>query len=457
MFAYPEAMTRGIARWAGRIAVPLTVAALVLGTFSVAQADEPGDPPVEPPAPPTVTWARASASGPIGTVVTLTGSATDVPEGAAVRLQRLGAQWTNVGGLTVDGTRVSAAVKTALGSFRLRLQVVDGAGVVVATSTEATVTGTAIPTSLKLKSPSRVVDYRKATFVATMRAAHGAAPSRAVRLEFRRAGTKSWRKARTIRVKAGRGQVRFAPRNDGRYRLRFPGTRAYRASTSATRALDNLPPGTRVVLPKGAPRPKSLPNQRRGSRQAADATTAKISDAIWKSMKGRSWHAGCPVGRSNLRIVRVNYWAFDGYVRRGEIVVHRKAAGKTARAFTAMFKGRHPIRHMYRVDRFGWSKSLQGADDRKAMKADNTSGFNCRKVVGRSVRSPHAYGRSLDINPWENPFHSSGGWVPNTWFVTHSSPKRVTWRSSSDPVVKLMRKHGFRWTYGRSDIHHFDG
>ncbi|MCL3837023.1 M15 family metallopeptidase [Aeromicrobium duanguangcaii] len=450
-------MTRGIVRWSGRLVVPVVVTALVLGSAAMARADEPSAPEEPPAPPPSVAWTRASASGPIGTQVTLTGAAADLPQGATVRLQRLGKDWTNTGGLGVDGPRLTVRLRTAVDPIRLRLQAVDAAGTVLATSGAATVTGTRIATSLRLQSPSRVVDYRKARFVASWKAAHGPAPTGSVRLEFRKAGTKTWRKARTISVRNGTGAVAFAPRNDGRYRLRFAGTRTYAKATSATRALDNLPPGTRVVLPRGAPRPSSLPAQPRASRKAADAKISKLSDSVWKSMKGRSWHSGCPVGRKDLRIVRVNYWAFDGYVRRGEIVVHRKVAGKTARAFTAMFKGKHPIRNMYRVDRFGWSKSLQGADDRKSMRADNTSGFNCRKVVGRSVRSPHAYGRAIDVNPWENPFHSSGGWVPNRWFVTHASPARVTWRSSSDPVVKLMRKHGFRWSYGRSDMHHFDG
>ena len=42
------------------------------------------------------------------------------------------------------------------------------------------------------------------------------------------------------------------------------------------------------------------------------------------------------------------------------------------------------------------------------MAAGNTSAFNCRDVTGRpGVRSPHSYGRSLDLNTWENPYRSA--------------------------------------------------
>ena len=78
-----------------------------------------------------------------------------------------------------------------------------------------------------------------------------------------------------------------------------------------------------------------------------------------------------------------------------------------------MYDGRYPIRRMYRVDRFGWSKKLHGANDYASMRADNTSAFNCRSVVNKpGVLSPHARGRAVDMNTWENPYRSATGLVP---------------------------------------------
>ena len=173
-------------------------------------------------------------------------------------------------------------------------------------------------------------------------------------------------------------------------------------------------------------------------------------------MTGASWHHGCPVGRGQLRLVRVNYWDYSGYRRRGELIANADAAQAMGSALAEMYRRKLPIRAMYLVDRFGWGKRSRGGNDYASMAAGNTSAFNCRDVTGRpGVRSPHAYGRSLDVNTWENPYRSAQGTVPNTWWQRRSHP-RVAWRSSSHPVVELMARHGFRWTYGTGDTQHFD-
>jgi hypothetical protein len=113
---------------------------------------------------------------------------------------------------------------------------------------------------------------------------------------------------------------------------------------------------------------------------------------------------------------------------------------------------------MYRVDRFGYSSRVKGADDHASMAADNTSGFNCRSVVGRaSIRSPHAHGRSIDINPFENPYrYRRGKWVPNSWWRNKAAGS-YAWTKRSHLVPTIMRRNGFRWTYGAIDGQHFDG
>ena len=78
---------------------------------------------------------------------------------------------------------------------------------------------------------------------------------------------------------------------------------------------------------------------------------------------------------------------------------------------------------MYRVDRFGWSSRSRGGDDYASMAAGNTSAFNCRDVTGRpGVRSPHSWGRSLDVNTWENPYRSAQGIVPNSLVAAALAP-----------------------------------
>ena len=60
---------------------------------------------------------------------------------------------------------------------------------------------------------------------------------------------------------------------------------------------------------------------RAGGSGSERRSSRRISNAVWRSMVGRSWHRGCPVGRSGLRLLSINYWGFDGYRRRGQMVL----------------------------------------------------------------------------------------------------------------------------------------
>jgi 5-hydroxyisourate hydrolase-like protein (transthyretin family) len=275
---------------------------------------------------------------------------------------------------------------------------------------------------------------------------------------FRSLGSGPWRKVRLLHTGAdGRAQVSTKPRQDSRWRARAVRQAWVEGDESPVHRVANIPPGVPVKLPRAAPRPRrSLPDQPHAVGAGANVRITAIPDRVWGQMTGVSWHRGCPVGRAGLRLVRVNYWDYRGYPRRGELVASASAAHPMGAALTEMFRRSLPIRAMYRVDRFGWGARSRGADDYASMAAGNTSAFNCRDVTGRpGVRSPHSYGRALDLNTWENPYRSARGTVPDTWWQGHSHP-RVAWRSRSHPVVRLMARHGLRWTYGLGDTQHFD-
>jgi len=276
---------------------------------------------------------------------------------------------------------------------------------------------------------------------------------------YRRLPGRSWSHVRTVRTGAdGVVSFRIRPRVDTRWAARGPSLTWVTGDRSGAHAVDNVPRMAPVRLPAGAPRPRiSLPAQPRAvAGSGAQVVVSRIPDRVWRHMVGRSWHRGCPVGRSGLRLVRSSYWAYDGYRRRGELVVNAGAVTQFVRALRAQHRLRLPVRSMYRVDRFGWSDRLQGANDYRSMAAGNTSAFNCRSVVGRpGVASPHSWGRSFDINPWENPYRSRDGWVPNSWWVGRSHDQ-VAWRSRSHLRVRMMADAGFAWTYGVADAHHFD-
>jgi hypothetical protein len=381
---------------------------------------------------------------------------------AQVRFERrVGGRWSRIGAGRTDGQGVATTafrVEPAAGDNAVRAVYTGNAELSPVTSQVATVRPRLRSTRLTVSGPAKVVDEKKARLTFRWRAGNGdPVPGRAV-VQVRQ-GKAGWKRhARMIFGADGTASVRVAPRVDTRWRAVGAAGRWWAGATSPVHRLDNVPPLSPVRYPAAAPKPRvRLPDQKRAVGSGANAKVKRIGAKVWRSMKGRSWHSGCPVGRGQLRLVQVNYWGYDGYRHRGELVVNASIAGKTAGVFSALYRDQRRIRAMYRVDRFGWSKRVRGADDYRSMAAGNTSAFNCRDVVGRpGVRSPHSYGRAIDINPWENPYRASHGWVPNQWWVGRSHPV-LAWRSSSHPMVRLMRAHGFRWTYGTGDAHHFDG
>jgi hypothetical protein len=114
-----------------------------------------------------------------------------------------------------------------------------------------------------------------------------------------------------------------------------------------------------------------------------------------------SYRSGCPVGPSQLRTVRLSYWGFDGERHIGRLVVRRTVTGDVVAAFRSIYRNRFPIRRIVPVSAY------RGSDD-ASMAADNTSGFNCRRVEGSTSWSEHAYGEAIDVNPVENPYIAGG-------------------------------------------------
>jgi hypothetical protein len=166
---------------------------------------------------------------------------------------------------------------------------------------------------------------------------------------------------------------------------------------------------------------------------------SRIDSATRARMVGSSWHAGCPVGLADLRLLTLDYRAFDGSVRRGRLVVHRRAARPVRRVFEKLFYAGFPIRRMRLIDAYG-------ASDDRSMEANNTSAFNCRFVKGTSRWSMHAYGKAIDINPVQNPY-------VNGSHVSPDAGERYADRSldakgmihGGDVVVRAFAREGWEW------------
>jgi hypothetical protein len=164
-----------------------------------------------------------------------------------------------------------------------------------------------------------------------------------------------------------------------------------------------------------------------------------------------SWRPGCPVGPSQLRLLRVSHWDFRGRARVGAIVVRAAAARDVVSVFRKLYAARFPVRRLRLVEAY------RGSDD-ASMAADNTSGFNCRFVSGTRRWSQHAYGVAIDINPVENPFVHSGTVEPPAGrrYLDRSNRRRGM-IVEGDVVVRAFAAIGWTWggRWSTPDYQHF--
>lgn len=189
----------------------------------------------------------------------------------------------------------------------------------------------------------------------------------------------------------------------------------------------------------------------------ANSTVTTLSAQRRSSMTGKSWHPGC-IPLSSLREVQINYWGVDGYRHRGILIANAAVVSSIRKAFTSLYNSGYRLRSMHPVDVYGRNANGIGANDYASMAAGNTSMFNCRYQVGkerRRVWSPHATGRALDVNPWENPYLARGGVVPNRWWYDTRASSPLVIRGNS-PVTRILRANHWRWGAWFKDYQHFD-
>ncbi len=155
---------------------------------------------------------------------------------------------------------------------------------------------------------------------------------------------------------------------------------------------------------------------------------------------GPTWNPSCPIGLEELRAVRVAYFGTDGQEHAGELIVHHEVAQEVAAIFADIFEARFPIHEIA-------SAATRGGDDDALMADDITSGFNCRFVDGTNRWSKHAYGRAIDINPFENPWVRAGGKIdpPEAEVYVDRSNSDPRLIRPDGPVVTAFRSQGWSW------------
>jgi hypothetical protein len=176
---------------------------------------------------------------------------------------------------------------------------------------------------------------------------------------------------------------------------------------------------------------------------------------------GGYWRRSCPVSLSELRLLTISHWGFDGEVHTGELVVNRDVAGSLVPVFRRLYRLRFPIRHMRFTDMYG-PKRVRPAD------GDVTGSFHCRQAVsspctggtasGTGRWSNHAYGHAIDLNPVENPYVGCGA-TRDRASARYIDRSRLRKGMVTPAVVSAFRSIGWgwggSWTGRTKDYMHF--
>ncbi|WP_307840950.1 M15 family metallopeptidase [Streptomyces sp. GESEQ-4] len=129
--------------------------------------------------------------------------------------------------------------------------------------------------------------------------------------------------------------------------------------------------------------------------------TKEVTVEQWQRMvESGMWRKGCPATRATLRRVEINYWDFEGAIKRGVLVVNEDITASISRIFTKLFDAKFPIDRMQGVEAYD-------GDNNASLSANNTAAYNCRRpnqINAPVEESPHANGRAVDINPVQNPW-----------------------------------------------------
>ncbi len=175
---------------------------------------------------------------------------------------------------------------------------------------------------------------------------------------------------------------------------------------------------------------------------------------VTAEMLGASYTPGLGCAEpGDLRAIDLVHWGYDGAVHEGRIIVAATEADAIAAVFADLYDSRFPIERIEPVDRYG-------GDDQASMRANNTSGYNCRTVAGTTTLSNHARGKAVDVNPLHNPYVKPGSVEPPEgapW--ADRSDRRPGMIVDGDAVVTAFAARswawGGRWASGQ-DYQHFD-
>ncbi|MFH1051640.1 MAG: M15 family metallopeptidase [bacterium] len=152
----------------------------------------------------------------------------------------------------------------------------------------------------------------------------------------------------------------------------------------------------------------------------------------------------------DLVLLDVTYYSFDNNIHKGQIVVHKDVEQDIREIFNLILKMKFPVNKVIPIVKYDWS-------DDASMEDNNTSAFCYRFIAGTTRLSNHAFGKAIDINPFNNPvIHKDGSTSPGK---AKYNPKKPGTFYKEHPIVQEFLKRGWRWGgdfNSYKDNHHFD-
>jgi hypothetical protein len=242
-----------------------------------------------------------------------------------------------------------------------------------------------------------------------------------------------------------------------------PSTSATSTSTSTTSTSSTTTSTTTTSTTTSTTAPRAAPATTEAAPAAAPAAEdaapaanpnpfSSSIDTVTAADLGASWHDGCPVDPSELRMVTVSLVGFDGSEHSGQVVVNADVADGVVDAFRRLHAESFPVRKMKPI-------FTQAEYDDFETPDDNSTGFSCRNAVndsGSPSWSLHAYGHAIDINPIENPYIEGDRVIPSAGAeYTDRDNVRPGMAEPGNALVRAFRAIGWGWGASFQDYQHF--
>jgi len=141
-------------------------------------------------------------------------------------------------------------------------------------------------------------------------------------------------------------------------------------------------------------------------------------------------------------IVTITYYSSDNSIHQGQLVIDGELEKDIKAVFELALQQHFPIHSVIPISDKRFRKDGSWDDD-LSMEANNTSAFNYRSITGNSSRlSKHAYGRAIDINPFQNPYIKGDTILPKS---SEYDPTVDGTLTTDHPIVCAFLRLGWEW------------